>query len=181
MCCIPFYSKFYAESKYDIIFLCLGNPLTPISGFTAEQIKISKKKTPQKNVILLSIIFFFFFFMPSDRPSAITHMKFSDDGQNLAVVSADNVIQYLDASSLDKPGPVYNCHKDIVRSVDLSHDCKYLLSTSDDKTCKLWSLKKTNEILIDIKSIKISDSKVLYIDYITGMAVGHRSQISQEI
>lgn len=100
-------------------------------------------------------------------------MKFTDDGQHLAVASADNVIQYLDSNALDKPGPVFNCHKDIVRSIDLSHDCKYLLSTGDDKTCKLWSLKKTNEILIDMNGIKISDSRVILYEWIDLLNILH--------
>lgn len=33
-----------------------------------------------------------------------------------------------------------------------------MLSASDDKSTKLWSLKKPMELLIDIKSIKLSDS-----------------------
>ena len=99
-------------------------------------------------------------FNTSDRPNAVTLMKYSDDGQNLAVATADNIVQYLAASNLDKPGLVFNAHTDIVRSIDLSHDCKYLLSTGDDKTCKLWSLKKPTDPLIDISSIKISESQV---------------------
>ena len=87
-------------------------------------------------------------------------MKFSGDGQNLALACADNVIQYLSTNTLDKPGTVFNCHRDIVRSIDVSHDCKYLLSTSDDKTCKLWSVKKSNELLIDVSSLKTSNSQV---------------------
>ncbi len=30
---IWFHSKFYAESNFGILFLCLGDPLTPIAGF----------------------------------------------------------------------------------------------------------------------------------------------------
>ena len=97
----------------------------------------------------------------SDRPNAVTLMKYSDDGQNLAVATADNIIQYLTATNLEKPGFVFNGHAEIVRSIDLSHDCKYLFSTSDDKTCKLWSLKKPTDPLIDIRSIKISESQVI--------------------
>ena len=93
-------------------------------------------------------------------------MKFSDDGQNLAIGSGDNSIQYISVNNLDKPGLIYNCHKDIIRSIDISHDCKYLLSSSDDKTCKLWSLKNSNDLLIDISTIKTSGSQVSYSIYI---------------
>ena len=71
------------------------------------------------------------------------------------------MIQYLNASNLDKPGPVFSGHKESIRSIDISHDCKYLLSTSDDKTCKLWSLKNPNDILLDLQTIKLNDSKVI--------------------
>ncbi len=87
-------------------------------------------------------------------------MKFADDGSHLAVSTSDNVIQYLNSSNLDKPGPVFNVHKNIVRSIDVSHDCKYLLSTGEDRTCKLWSVKKSNGLLIDIAALKMANSQV---------------------
>ncbi len=76
----------------------------------------------------------------SYKSSPIVLMKFSADGQNLCVSSADNIVQYLSVSSIDKPGPVFNTHKESVRSIDLSRDCKYLLTASDDKTCKVCSI-----------------------------------------
>ena len=73
----------------------------------------------------------------SFKSSPIVLMKFSADGQNLCVSSADYIVQYLSVSGIDKPGPVFNTHKENVRSIDLSRDCNYLLTASDDKTCKV--------------------------------------------
>jgi WD40 repeat protein len=86
--------------------------------------------------------------------------KIQDDGQNCALVSNDNLVQYLSVGGLDKPGLAFNNHKEKVNSVDISHDCRLLLSASEDKTCKLWSLKKSGELLLDIQSIKVNDSSV---------------------
>jgi WD40 repeat protein len=60
---------------------------------------------------------------------------------------------------LDKPFLAYNNHTERINSIDISHDCKMLLSSSSDKTCKLWSTKK-NELLLDIQSIKETEKKV---------------------
>ena len=87
---------------------------------------------------------------------------FLDDAQNLAVVSSDNVVQYLNSNHLDKAGAVYNGHCENIRSIDLSHDCTYLLTASDDKTCKLWSLKKPFELIFDLQSLKIKNSEVCF-------------------
>ena len=73
------------------------------------------------------------------------------------------MIQYLNSNHLDKPGPVFNGHSDLIKSIDLSHDCLYLLSASSDKTCKLWSLKKPFDMLFDIKSLKMKNSDVIII------------------
>lgn len=97
----------------------------------------------------------------SDKSKAIVLMKYSSDGQNLCLSSADNIVQWLTVNNLEKPGPVFNTHKETVRSIDISHDCKYLLTASEDKTCKLWSVKKTNDLIIDIRSLKTSDNKVI--------------------
>ena len=86
-----------------------------------------------------------------------------DDGQNLALVSNDNLVQYLSSNQLEKPGFAFNNHTEKVNSIDISHDCKLLLSASEDKTCKLWSLKKNSELVLDIQSIKISDSNVSFV------------------
>lgn len=98
----------------------------------------------------------------SDKTSPIVNMKFSADGQNLSISSADNIVQYLSVNNIEKPGLVFNIHKETIRSIDLSRDCKYLLTASEDKTCKLWSVKKTNDLLIDIRSVKKSDNKVIH-------------------
>jgi WD40 repeat protein len=75
-------------------------------------------------------------------------------------VSNDNVIQYLNSNQLDKLGVVFNGHLETIKSIDLSHDCTYLLSASSDKTCKLWSLKKPFDMLFDIQSLKIKNADV---------------------
>lgn len=59
---------------------------------------------------------------------------------------------------MEKTVQVFNGHNETIRSVDISHDGNLLLSASDDKSAKLWSLKKPMDLLIDIKSIKLSDS-----------------------
>lgn len=53
---------------------------------------------------------------------------------------------------------VFCGHKEFMKTVDISHDGKYILSTSNDKTCKLWSLKKPNELLFDIPK-QLTDTK----------------------
>lgn len=94
--------------------------------------------------------------------SYFNNFKLKDDGQNLALVSYDNVIQYLSSNNVEKPGQIFNGHNGTIRSVDISHDGKLLISASDDKTCKIWSLKKPLELLMDIQSLKITESTVFY-------------------
>ncbi|CAF0884268.1 unnamed protein product [Brachionus calyciflorus] len=94
----------------------------------------------------------------TDKSSAITMLKFSDDGQYLALASNDNLIQYIPSNNLEKVVQVYNGHNETIKSIDISHDGKLLLSSGDDKTCKLWSLKKPMDLLIDIKSLKLTET-----------------------
>lgn len=85
-----------------------------------------------------------------------------DDGQNLAIASNDNLIQYLPANQLDKLTFSFRNHKEKINTIDISHDCRLLLSASEDRTCKLWSLKKTVEpLLLDISSLKMKEPNVI--------------------
>ena len=73
-----------------------------------------------------------------------------DDGRILASGQGDNMIQCLNADNLEKNSIVFNGHKDYLRAIDISHDGKYLISASNDRTCKLWSLRKPNDLLLDL-------------------------------
>jgi WD40 repeat protein len=100
------------------------------------------------------------FWDQKSQKNEIFKLDSKDDGQHLALVSSDNLIQVLASNHLDKQGVVFNGHTETIRSIDLSHNCKYLISASNDKTCKIWSLTKPNELLLDIQSIKSNDSAV---------------------
>lgn len=80
--------------------------------------------------------------------------------------STDHVIQQF-SSNFTNPTKknVFSTHSEPITSIDISHDGLYLLSSSEDKSCKLWSLKSSNNI-IDIKSIKKSDSTCINFDRI---------------
>lgn len=94
----------------------------------------------------------------TDKSSPIIDLKFSNNGQNFVYSSSDNLIQYCSSALPDKPSLSFNLHQDTIRSIDISHNGKFLLSASNDKTCKLWSLKQSGKLLIDIKSLDTTKS-----------------------
>ena len=60
------------------------------------------------------------------------------------------MVNCLYADNLDKNSIIFNGHKDYLRAIDISHDGKYLISAGNDKTCKLWHLRKPNDLLLDL-------------------------------
>lgn len=69
------------------------------------------------------------------------------------MTSTDCVVEILNSNDLNKKGTCLIGHKDLIRSIDMSHDGSLLLSCGNDRTCKLWSLRKPNELLYDIGSL----------------------------
>ena len=70
------------------------------------------------------------------------------------------MVQCLYADNIEKNSIIFNGHRDFIRAVDISHDGKYLISTGNDKTCKIWHLRKPNDLLLDLpKNFTSSNAK----------------------
>lgn len=96
---------------------------------------------------------------PTDKNSPAVEIKFTNDGAHFALSSSDNVVQYVSASNLDKTVAAFSSHTDVIRSVDVSHDGRWLVSAGDDRTCKIWSLKGAHKLMLDVKSADMQFKK----------------------
>lgn len=73
-------------------------------------------------------------------------VKFSPNGQLVAVAGADNVIRLFDATTF-KPTFEYRSQQGEVNGLDFSPDSSVLASTGDDGTVLLWDLRTNSERL----------------------------------
>ncbi|XP_041468720.1 WD repeat-containing protein 27-like [Lytechinus variegatus] len=74
----------------------------------------------------------------SERGSPINAISFSDDGQSLACAMADKSAQILKMPLTGK-GTAFSGHNGVLNSARWSHDNQWLLTTSDDKTARVWT------------------------------------------
>ncbi|XP_006823341.2 WD repeat-containing protein 27-like [Saccoglossus kowalevskii] len=82
----------------------------------------------------------------AEQPTPINCIRFSDDGQNLAV-ALSNKSSLVFKMPLSGKGSAFTGHNACVNSVDWSHDNKWLLTSSDDKTARLWCKGQAEPIL----------------------------------
>ncbi|XP_070459149.1 WD repeat-containing protein 27 isoform X2 [Equus przewalskii] len=75
-------------------------------------------------------------------PTAVCCLQFSDDGRRLACGLANHLSLVFDADLSGKPA-VFSGHDGAVSTVCWSHDGRWLLSTSQDGTLRVWSARRT--------------------------------------
>lgn len=71
----------------------------------------------------------------------INSAKFSPDGKIYAVGSADKLIQLYDGKTGDRIGQLPTDHKGGIYALSWNKESSQILSSSGDKTCKLWDIE----------------------------------------
>ncbi|ESO83374.1 hypothetical protein LOTGIDRAFT_169443 [Lottia gigantea] len=74
----------------------------------------------------------------SETPTPILSLRFSGNGNHLAC-SLANKLAMTFSMPLKKAGSVFQGHDAAVNSMDWSHDNKFLLTSSDDRSVILWN------------------------------------------
>ncbi|XP_058145701.1 WD repeat-containing protein 27 isoform X2 [Dasypus novemcinctus] len=81
------------------------------------------------------------------EPTAACCIQYSGDGQRLACGLANHLLLVFDASLNGTPA-VFSGHDGAVSSAGWSHDRKWLVSASQDKTLRIWSVRSTELTLL---------------------------------
>ncbi|RDD46485.1 WD repeat-containing protein 27 [Trichoplax sp. H2] len=84
----------------------------------------------------------------SQPGTGINSLKFSGDGSQLACVSADKSIQLLKSNHPDKSNITFTGHDRPIASVNWNRTGQFLLSTSMDKTARIWYNELKEPVLI---------------------------------
>ncbi|KAL6040898.1 hypothetical protein STEG23_037874, partial [Scotinomys teguina] len=83
----------------------------------------------------------------AQKPVAVSCLQFSGDGQRLACGLANHLSLVFDASLSGTPA-VFSGHDGAVNTVCWSHDKRWLLSTGRDRTLRVWSVHRTELMLL---------------------------------
>eukprot|EP00794_Sanderia_malayensis_P020041 gene20041-22008_t len=80
------------------------------------------------------------------KPTSIVSLAFSDDGKQMSSALGD---KHAFMFKIPYTGKVssYTGHDNVVNTSQISHDNSFLLTSSDDKTAKLWSKSHSNALL----------------------------------
>uniref|UniRef100_A0A8C2SXD1 WD repeat domain 27 n=1 Tax=Coturnix japonica TaxID=93934 RepID=A0A8C2SXD1_COTJA len=81
------------------------------------------------------------------EPTRICCIQYSGDGNYLACGLANKTVLIFN-SDLTNTHHVFGGHDGVVNSVDWSHDKKWIVSASDDRTVRVWSVCKNEAALI---------------------------------
>nr|XP_048277407.1 WD repeat-containing protein 27 isoform X1 [Myodes glareolus] len=80
-------------------------------------------------------------------PVAVSCLQYSGDGQRLACGLANHLSLVFDASLSGTPA-AFSGHDGAVSTICWSHDKRWLLSTGRDRTLRVWSVHKTELMLL---------------------------------
>ncbi|KAM9382886.1 WD repeat-containing protein 27 [Phaethornis superciliosus] len=81
------------------------------------------------------------------KPTPIFSIQYSGDGEMLACGLADTTVLIF-SSNLTDTYNVFSGHDGAVRSVGWSHDKKWMVSASEDRTVRVWSICSNEPALI---------------------------------
>ncbi|XP_038626538.1 WD repeat-containing protein 27 [Tachyglossus aculeatus] len=113
------------------------------------------------------------------KPTAICSVQYSGDGQRLACGLANQSLLVFD-SNISKTPAVFSGHDGAVTSVGWSHDRKWLVSASEDRTLRIWSVRSTKPALFlgkDMFCKPISSAQFYYMDNFILMSSGVEFQL----
>nr|XP_056708951.1 WD repeat-containing protein 27 [Euleptes europaea] len=102
----------------------------------------------------------------ADKPTSICCIQYSGDGELLACGLADKTLLAFSSDLKGSPA-VYSGHDGAVTSVGWSHDKKWLVSSSEDRTLRIWSVSNTEPALCLGKEMfhkPIRSAQFYYID-----------------
>uniref|UniRef100_A0A8I3ZZY1 WD repeat domain 27 n=1 Tax=Callithrix jacchus TaxID=9483 RepID=A0A8I3ZZY1_CALJA len=106
-------------------------------------------------------------------------IQYSGDGQWLACGLANRLCLVFDASLTGTPA-VFSGHDGAVNTVCWSHDQRWLLSTAQDRTLRVWSARRTELALLlgkDMFSKPIQSAQFYYIDAFILLSSGPEFQL----
>ncbi|XP_040614205.1 WD repeat-containing protein 27 isoform X1 [Mesocricetus auratus] len=83
----------------------------------------------------------------AQEPVAVSCVQFSGDGQRLACGLANHLCLVFDASLSGTPA-AFSGHDGAVSTVCWSHDKRWLLSTGQDRTLRVWSVHRTELMML---------------------------------
>ncbi|XP_051062008.1 WD repeat-containing protein 27 [Phodopus roborovskii] len=83
----------------------------------------------------------------AQEPVAVSCLQFSGDGQRLACGLANHLCLVFDASLSGTPA-AFSGHDGAVSTVCWSHDKRWLLSTGRDQTLRVWSVPRTEPMML---------------------------------
>ncbi|XP_051854118.1 WD repeat-containing protein 27 [Antechinus flavipes] len=102
----------------------------------------------------------------ANKATAIYCLQYSGDGLYLACGLADHLLLVF-KSSLTRVPTVFQGHNAAVTSVGWSHDRKWLVSASEDRTLRIWSVRTTESTVFldkDMLSKPIRVTQFYYMD-----------------
>ncbi|XP_054826140.1 WD repeat-containing protein 27 [Eublepharis macularius] len=102
----------------------------------------------------------------ADKPTSICCIQYSGNGELLACGLADKTLLAFSSSLTGSP-TVYSGHDGAVNSVGWSHDRNWLVSSSEDRTLRIWSVSTAEPALCLGKEMfhkPIRSAQFYYID-----------------
>ncbi|XP_070589996.1 WD repeat-containing protein 27 [Erythrolamprus reginae] len=102
----------------------------------------------------------------TDKPTAICCIQYSGNGELLACGLADKTLLAFKSNLTGEP-TVYSGHDGAITSVGWSHDNNWLVSSSEDRTLKVWSVSSAEPALSLGKEIfhkSVRSAQFYYID-----------------
>uniref|UniRef100_A0A8C9DLC2 WD repeat domain 27 n=1 Tax=Prolemur simus TaxID=1328070 RepID=A0A8C9DLC2_PROSS len=113
------------------------------------------------------------------RPAAVCCVQYSGDGRWLACGLANHLSLVFDASLTGTPA-VFSGHDGAVHSICWSHDRRWLLSAAQDRTLRVWSVRRTELTLFlgkDVFSKPIQSAQFYYMDGFILLSSGSEFQL----
>ncbi|KAG6932843.1 WD repeat domain 27, partial [Chelydra serpentina] len=82
----------------------------------------------------------------ANKPTSICCIQYSGDGELLACGLADKSLLVFNSNLTGTPA-VFSGHDGAINSVGWSHDKRWLVSASEDRTLRIWSVRNTEPAL----------------------------------